>query len=155
MVSPAISAALFAEGSHGESIADNVKRSVRLIAVILGPAILITCLFSYRILLIFGPKYAQHGSTLLNLLAFAAIPDAITNIAISVFRVQNKLSSAAFLNLSMAGIAVGLSWVLLPHFGILAPGIAWTIGQSAGSVAVGAGLLRRHYFKARGTRQSN
>jgi O-antigen/teichoic acid export membrane protein len=151
MVSPAISAALFAEGSHGESIVDNVKHSVRLIVAILGPAILVTCLFSYRILLIFGPKYADHGSTLLILLAFAAIPDAITNVAISVFRVENKLSSAAFLNLSMAGIAVGLSWILLPHYGVLAPGIAWTVGQSAGSVAVGAGLVRRHYHRAKGT----
>jgi len=155
MVSPAISAALFAEGSHGESIADNVKHSVRLIAIFLGPAILITCLFSYRILLIFGPEYAEHGSTLLLLLAFSAIPDAITNIAVSVLRVHNKLSSAALLNLSMAGVAVGLSWLLLPYCGILAPGIGWIVGQSAGSVAVGVASLRRRLFQARDIRRSN
>ncbi|MGC1238351.1 MAG: lipopolysaccharide biosynthesis protein [Acidimicrobiales bacterium] len=155
MVSPAISAALFAEGSHGESIADNVKRSARLIMFILGPAIFITCLFSYRILQIFGTEYAKHASTLLILLAFAAIPDAITNIAISVLRIQNKLSSAALLNLFMAGVAVGLSWFLLPHFGILAPGIGWTVGQSAGTVAVGATSLWRRFCHTRKSRMSS
>jgi len=155
MVSPAISTALFAEGSHGESIADNVKRSARLITLILGPAILVTCLFSYRILLIFGLKYAEHGSTLLRLLAFAAIPDAITNIAVSVLRVRSRLPTAALLNVFMAGTAFGLSWILLPHFGVLAPGIAWTVGQSAGTVAVGAGLLQRRYHQARVIRKSN
>lgn len=149
MVSPAISTALFAEGSHGENISDNVRRSSRMIAFILGPAILITCIFSYQILLIFGPEYAEHGSTLLLLLAFAAIPDAITNIAVSVLRVHNRLSSAALLNVSMAGIAIGLSWVLLPDFGILAPGIAWTVGQFAGSVVVGVSSLRRRYLLRR------
>jgi O-antigen/teichoic acid export membrane protein len=155
MVSPAIATALFAEGSHGESIADNVKRSARLIALILGPAILITGLFSYQILLIFGPDYAEHGSNLLKLLAFAAIPDAITNIAVSVLRVRNRLPTAALLNLSMAGVAFGLSWILLPHYGVIAPGIAWTVGQSAGSVAVGAGLLWRRFYLVRNTRRSS
>jgi O-antigen/teichoic acid export membrane protein len=155
MVSPAISTALFAEGSHGERLRDSVKFSARLIAIVLGPAILITFLFSYQILLIFGPQYAKHGSTLLVLLAFAAIPDAITNIAVSVLRVRKQLSSAAFLNLSMAAIAVGLSWLLLPHFGILAPGIAWTAGQSAGSVAVGVESLRHRRRRGKHRRRIN
>jgi O-antigen/teichoic acid export membrane protein len=149
MVSPAVSTALFAEGSHGESITGNVKRSAQLIAVVLGPVILITVLFSHRILLIFGPQYAGHGSTLLVLLAFASIPDAITNIAVSVLRVRKQLSSAAFLNLFMAAITVGLSWLLLPYYGILAPGIAWMAGQSAGSVVVGVDSLRLRRCRAR------
>lgn len=149
MVSPAISTALFAEGSQDKGFAQNVKLSARLSAVVLGPAILITVCFSYQIMSIFGPQYAEHGSTLLVLLAFAAIPDAITNIAVSVLRVRRQLSSAALLNLSMAVIAVGLSWLLLPHFGILAPGIAWMAGQSAGSVAVGADWLRRRPGRAK------
>lgn len=149
MVSPAISTALFAEGSHGENLKHNVMLSARFTAVVLGPAILVTVIFSHQILTIFGLKYAEHGSTLLVLLAFAAIPDAITNIAVSVLRVRNQLLSAAYLNLSMAAIAVGLSWLLLPHFGILAPGIAWTAGQSAGSVVVGVDSLRHRRIRAK------
>jgi O-antigen/teichoic acid export membrane protein len=142
LVSPAVAMSLFAEGSHGEDIQGHVKRSILFIAIILTPAIAITVLLSSQILLLFGHQYAENGATLLVLLAFAAIPDAITNIAVSVLRVRQQLHLAVILNLSMATIAIGLSWVLLPHFGILAPGIAWITAQTAGSVAVGVEMLR-------------
>ena len=142
MVSPAVATSLFAEGSHGEQVAGNVRRSALLISVILSPAIVIAALFSFQILQVFGQQYAVHGSTLLILLAFSAVPDAITNIAVSVLRVRNHLRLAAMLNLSMAAIAIGLAWVLLPHFGILAPGIAWITAQTVGSLAVGIEVLR-------------
>lgn len=142
LVSPAVATSLFAEGSHGEDIQGNVKRSILFIAIILTPAIGVTVLFSSQILLLFGRQYAENGATLLVLLAFSAIPDAITNIAVSVLRVRQELHLAVILNISMAAIAIGLSWVLLPHFGIIAPGIAWITAQTAGSVAVGVEMLR-------------
>ena len=142
LVSPAVALSLFAEGSHGEDTHGNVKRSILFMAIVLTPAIVVTILLSSRILLLFGRQYAENGSDLLVLLALAAIPDAITNIAVSVLRIRQKLHLAVILNLSMAAIAIGLSWVLLPHFGILAPGIAWITAQTAGSVAVGVEMLR-------------
>jgi len=141
MVSPAVATSLFAEGSHGEQIKGNVRRCAIFIGAILVPAIVFTMVFSYQILLIFGRQYAVRGSTLLVLLAFSAIPDAITNIAVSVLRVEGRLRTAATLNLSMAAIAIGLTWVLLPHFGILAPGIAWITAQTTGALAVGIGAI--------------
>ncbi len=141
LVSASITTSLFAEGAHGAHLRDNTRRSILLIAGVLAPVIIVTVACSHQILGVFGRQYAVNGSALLVVLAVAAVPDAITNVAVAVLRVEQRIHRAAQLNLLMAAVAVGLTWILLPHLGILAPGIAWGIGQSIGAVAVGIGVL--------------
>ena len=142
-VSSAVAVSLFAEGSHA---ADDLPRKVRsssiILALLLGPAMLI-CIFGGRyILLVFGPAYAQHGLSLLIIDAISAIPDAITNIYISVLRVQRRLRFGAILNLSMAALTLILSWILLPAFGIAGQGLAYLISAVIGCVAAGVDIIR-------------
>ncbi len=143
LISASITTSLFAEGAHGAHLRDNTRRAVLLIGAVLAPVILVTVACSHQILGVFGAQYAEHGAVLLVVLAVAAVPDAVTNVAVAVLRVEQRLHLAAQLNLMMASIAVALTWVLLPHLGILAPGIAWGLGQSAGALAVGVVALRR------------
>jgi O-antigen/teichoic acid export membrane protein len=145
MASSAVATSLFAEGSHARrTLPDGVRAGAGIIATLLVPAILISALAGERLLAVFGAAYARHGASLLLVLAVAAIPDAITNLAVGVWRVQGRLTVAALLNVGMAGLSLMLAWLWLPHLGILGAGVAWLVGQSAGSVAVLVVLLSAH-----------
>ena len=143
MVSSAVAVSLFSEGSHA---ADDLPRKVRASAAIsgmvLGPAMLVCFLGGRYLLLVFGPGYAQHGLTLLMIYAASAVPDAITNIYVSVLRVQRRLRFAALLQLSMAALTWVLAWIWLPVLGIAGVGWAWLIAQVVGSLVAGVDVIR-------------
>lgn len=147
MVSPSVATALFSEGSRTVSnIMAKARSSLKIISLLLAPILVVFLLGGHYLLSLFGSNYPQHGSVLLILLAVSAGPDAVTNIYVSLLRVQGRLQSAALLNLGMATITLVLAWFLLPTLGIAGAGWAWLIGQSAGSVVVGADFLIFHSY---------
>jgi O-antigen/teichoic acid export membrane protein len=142
MVSASVAMALFSEGSHVVSDARRQARtSILIICILLIPILLMFLFGGGPILSLFGPKYAQHGVSLLLVLMLSSVPDAITNIYVSLLRVQGRLHSAALLNLSMATITLALAWMLLPKLGIVGAGWAWLIAQSCGTLVVGGDML--------------
>ena len=142
MVSPSVAASLFSEGSHAaRDVAQKARASLGIIGVLLGPIILVFFFGGRYIMAFFGPSYPDHGFALLMILATSAVPDAITNIYVSVLRVRGRLRFAAVINLTMAAITLGLGWILLPILGIAGAGWAWLIAQSTGSLIVGVDLL--------------
>ena len=145
MVSPAVAMSLFAEGSYGvDGLLRKVRSSALIIGALLGPAMLTFFLGGRYILWPFGPNYVQHGLLLLTILIVSAVPDAITNIYVSVLRVRRRLRRAAMFNLSMAALTLVLAWVLLPMVGIAGAGWAWLIAQTVGSTVVGMHVLATH-----------
>lgn len=142
MISSAVSTALFAHGVRHRDTGGALRRGSALIAVGLAPAMLLCLLAGGKVLALLGPGYAAHATALLTLLCAAALPDAITNLATMSLRVRGKLGWAAALNLGMAGIALGLAWLLLPRLGIIGGGWAWLAAQLAGSLAVLVAVLR-------------
>lgn len=143
MGSFAVSMSLFAEGSYAaDDLPRKVRSSATIISMILGPAMLVCFLGGRYILLLFGPSYAQHGMVLLMIFIVAAIPDAITNVYISVLRVQRRLRFAALLYLCMAALTLALAWILLPVLGIAGAGLAFLIAQVAGSLTAGVDIIR-------------
>jgi O-antigen/teichoic acid export membrane protein len=149
MISSAVAAALFAEGSHAT---DNVLHKTRSSAVIIGillvPAMLAVFLAGRSIMGLFGPEYVQHSLQLLTIFTIAAVPDAITNIYVSVLRVQKRLQRAMLLNLGMASLTLLLSWVLLPILGITGTGWAFLAAQIAGSLVAGADVISFYFFSS-------
>jgi len=144
-VSPAVAAALFAEAAHvvgDKGVGTAARSAMALIAALLGPAIVLMLLGGSLVLGLFGPAYPRYGTALLAVLVVSAIPDAITNVYVGVGRGGARSSRAAALNLTMAGTALVLAWLLLPLLGIAGAGWAWLAAQTAGSVAVGAGVWR-------------
>lgn len=138
MGAAAVSTSLFAEGSHaGGGLQRKVRSSIQIIALMLGPEIVICLLFGRYILSVFGTSYAQHGLLLLRIDAISSIPDAITSVYVSVLRVQRRLHIAALLNLSTTAVTVILSWILLPMIGIAGQGLAYLIAAGAGSLVAG------------------
>jgi O-antigen/teichoic acid export membrane protein len=148
MTSSAVAVSLFAEGSHAASnLPHKVRSSIMIIGSLLVPA-MIVCFFGGRyIMSIFGPSYAQNGQELFRIYIVAAIPDAITNIYISVLRVQRRLRFAAVLNVGMAVITLGLAWIFLPVFGIAGAGWAFLISQTAGTLTAGIDFIRLRYYR--------
>ena len=109
MVSTSVATALFSEGSHTtKDLMRKVRVSAVTICILLCPILVVFSLGGRAILSIFGINYAEHGLVLLMLLMIGAIPDGITNIYVSLLRVQGRLRSAAFLNLGMAILALVL-----------------------------------------------
>ncbi|HUY79933.1 MAG TPA: DapH/DapD/GlmU-related protein [Ktedonobacterales bacterium] len=138
MISSSVATALFAEGSHERgALRRKARSSALLILALLGPMMLAFLFGGHYILALFGANYAHYGEPLLLLLVCSAIFDAITNIAVSMFRVQHKLYYAGTLNLGMATVTLALAWVLLPRLGLVGAGWAWLLGEAVGAVAVG------------------
>lgn len=143
MSSFAVAIALFAEGSHAAGdLSSKVRSSAKTIGMFIIPGMLVLFVGGGYILLLFGQGYAQHGLLLLRILVIAAVPDAITNIYISVLRVQKRLRFGAFLNLGMASLDLALAWILLPSQGIAGTGWSFLIAQGVGSLVAGADAIR-------------
>lgn len=143
MVTSAVAVSLFAEGSHAANdLTRKVRSSILIMGALLIPAMLVIFLGGQYILLLFGPRYVQHGLPVLQIDTVAAIPDAITNVYISILRVQGRLRHGAILNLGMATITLSLAWILLPVLGISGAAWAFLISQTVGSVVTGLDYLR-------------
>lgn len=147
MGSSAVAAALFAEGSlAGDDLTRKIRSSVRLIGLLFVPAALVCLVFGREVLAVFGAAYAQHGLALLRVDVASAVPDAITNVYISMLRVRRQLRYAASINLGMAFLTLALAWVLLPTVGVIGAAWAFFIAETAGCVMAGGDILRRRLW---------
>ncbi len=147
MVSPAVASALYAERSNDDGSAP-VRRAAAVCLVVIGGPALVLFLAGGPILGLFSPSYAAGGETLLQILVLAAIPDAITNLAVAHWRSQGRFRRCLRLNLLMAVTCLTLTWLWLPA-GIEAVGVAWLTGQGAGAVLVAALVLRTRHRKGK------
>ena len=152
IISPAVSWALFAEGTRrGADLGQVIRRSAVITGSLLLPLMLVALASRHLVLSMFGSGYAAHGAELLAILVISAIPDAITNIYVSVMRVRDLLGRAAALNVSMALETIVLAWILLPRLGIAGAGWAWLIAQTSGALVVlahGTGARAAHLFRS-------
>jgi O-antigen/teichoic acid export membrane protein len=136
MVSPSVAAAVFAEGVRAHSdLRSVVAKALRVITIMLAPPMVIMIVGGRLVLGLFGAPYAAAGYGLLILLAIAALPDAVSNVAVAVFRVTHRLEYSTVLNLGILVVTVGGAWVLMPRMGLAGVGIAWLAAQTLGAIA--------------------
>jgi O-antigen/teichoic acid export membrane protein len=137
MVSPSISASLFAEGVRNPAgLPAAVRSTARLITLLLAGPVVITLVFGHLILSVFGADYAREGYLLLVLLVLSTAPDAVTNVAIGLFRATGELWRSTVLNIGMAVVTLVASAVLMPRMGIEGVGVAWLGAQVLGTIWV-------------------
>src|SRR5260370_23961244 len=104
MVRPSVSVAVFAEGvREGADLRAVVAKARRGRGVLLVRAIIVMVAGGRLILGLFGASYAAAGYGLLVLLAASAVPDAVSNVAVAVYRVRRRLGYSSVLN---AGILI-------------------------------------------------
>jgi O-antigen/teichoic acid export membrane protein len=135
-VSPSVAAAVFAEGVRAHSdLRSVVAKALRVIMIMLAPPMTVMIVGGRLVLGLFGARYAAAGYGLLILLAIAALPDAVSNVAVAVFRVTHKLKYSTALNLGILCVTAAGAWVLMPRFGLEGVGIAWLAAQTLGAIA--------------------
>lgn len=135
-VSPSVATVLFAEGVRARSdLRRSVAKSLRVITVILAPAIIVMVVAGHFILGLFGAPYAAAGYPLLVLMAMSAVPDAVSNVAVSVLRVTHRLGYSSLLNIAILVVSLTGAWTLMPVMGITGVGVAWLGAQTLGAVA--------------------
>jgi len=135
-VSPSVASALFAESVRaGSELRSVVAKALRVIVVLLIPAMLVMIVGGRLVLGLFGASYAAAGYGLLILLVVSALPDAVSNVAVVILRVTDQLGYSTVLNLGILVVTMAGAWVLMPSLGIAGAGVAWLGAQVLGAVA--------------------
>jgi O-antigen/teichoic acid export membrane protein len=130
----ATSQSLFAEGSYSETeLKVQLKKAIKIISLILIPAILVTFLFGKYILLAFGKEYSSEGVIFLQILAISGIFLSINYIGDSIFYIKNRIKLIILLNFISTSIILSLS-IMLIHQNLLGIGVGWMLGQGIISV---------------------
>ena len=125
----ATSQALFAEGSYNElELKNHLKKAIKIISIIIIPAILIAVFLGKYILLAFGKDYSIEGLILLRLLALSGIFISINSVIGTILRVKHRIRVLIYINFINTIIILGLSYLFLSK-GLLGIGFAWIIGQ--------------------------
>jgi len=132
---------VFAEGSHNEvAIRAHVIKALKMVAILLFPAALLTALLANFLLSWFGHEYAQQAAPLLQLFALGAVPVAVYSAMGAIFKVTKNLAGIVCMNTVYAAVILSAAYWLTPSFGLAAIGVAWIVGNIAACI-VGALFL--------------
>ncbi|GAA1348808.1 lipopolysaccharide biosynthesis protein [Streptomyces beijiangensis] len=138
-----MASSLTAHASHSPGrLAEGVRGALRRMAYLLIPVVIFLIVFAPQILHPFGAHYATHGTTVLRLLAAAALPRVIVELYIGVLRVQGRTGALALVQGTMCTLVLGSTVVLLGRVGINGAGWAVLTSMTAMSLACAVGLRR-------------
>ncbi|WP_435283696.1 lipopolysaccharide biosynthesis protein [Streptomyces koelreuteriae] len=130
-----MASSLTAHASHDpRQLADGVRGALRRMTLLLVPVVAVLVLFAPYILTPFSPDYAEHGSTVLRLLALGALPRVVVELYIGVLRVQGRTGVLAALQGAMCVLVLGSAAVLFTPAGIA--GAGWAVLLSMTLIAV-------------------
>jgi O-antigen/teichoic acid export membrane protein/aminoglycoside phosphotransferase len=100
------------------------------------PAGVILAIAAPYVMEVFGRRYATHGAVTLSLLALSMIPNTVTALYTSVYRVQRRMRAVVALQAGLCGSVLLLAPLLLLAMGIAGVGLAWLVCQSVVAVAL-------------------
>ncbi len=136
-----MASSLTAHASHDpRRLADGVRGALRRMTLLLVPVVAVLVLFAPYILTPFSPDYAEHGSTVLRLLALGALPRVVVELYIGVLRVQGRTGVLAALQGAMCALVLGSAAVLFTPAGIAGAGWAVLLSMTLIAVVSAAGL---------------
>ena len=132
IIPTATSQSLFAEGSYSETdLKVHLKKVIKIISIIIIPAIIVTFLFGNYILLAFGKEHSDEGFILLKFLSISGIFISINAIGVAILKIKHKIKLMILLSLITAAVILSLSVILIKMnlFGVVGVGIGWIVGQ--------------------------
>ncbi|GAA2219116.1 lipopolysaccharide biosynthesis protein [Streptomyces indiaensis] len=136
-----MASSLTAHASHDpRQLADGVRGALRRMTLLLVPVVAVLVVFAPQILTPFSPDYAEHGSTVLRLLALGALPRVVVELYIGVLRVQGRTGVLAALQGAMCALVLGSAAVLFTPSGIAGAGWAVLLSMTLIAVVSMAGL---------------
>ncbi|WP_327184547.1 lipopolysaccharide biosynthesis protein [Streptomyces sp. NBC_01334] len=143
-----MASSLTAHASHDpRQLAEGVRGALRRMTLLLVPVVLVLVVFAPQILLPFHEDYAEHGTTVLRLLAAGALPRVVVELYIGVLRVQGRTGVLAALQGAMCTLVLGSAALLFAPAGIAGAGWAVLISMTLIAAVSAFGLrsaLRRN-----------
>jgi O-antigen/teichoic acid export membrane protein len=124
------------------ALAVNCRQALRKMAALLLPCAIILGLFAPLWLRLFGSAYAVHATPVLELLAAATIPRAVTELYLGALRAQNRTSLVALVQSARGVLMLALALILTGSLGTVGAGVAVAVGQGAIALLTGIGLWR-------------
>ena len=135
MIPQATANSLFAEGSYNEDeLKKHIKKAVKIISLLLIPAIIIIVFIGQYILLAFGKNYSIEGFRFLQLLSLSSVFVAINSIFGVLLKVKKNVRSLIFISIFSAIVILGISYLLIGQ-GLFGVGLAWAVGNAIVSIA--------------------
>ncbi|WP_159424828.1 hypothetical protein [Streptomyces sp. TLI_053] len=125
-----------------ERLAEHARRMLRHTGLIVLSAVVVIVAGAPWLLRLFGPGYAEHGTTALRLMALSALPTVVLSLATDVARARRALRWMIGLQVVYAALVVALAAVLLPAYGLAGVGAAWLIAPTALALPLLAALPR-------------
>jgi O-antigen/teichoic acid export membrane protein len=128
-----VGTALTVETSYGENPEalrrTILRRAMPLVALVTAVGLLLAPL----ILRLYGPEYSADGVHTLQILLLASVPRCLVTFAIAESRAHRRMKTIVWLRAQNAALALGLSFLLTPHFGVEGMALAWLVAQVMGA----------------------
>jgi len=125
---------LFAEGSADEQrIREATTKTIKLIGVLLLPAISVLMIFGRHALLFFGIEYANHSTVLLSMLALSSIFVSINTVCWTLLNLKHRVVEIMIALSLNAFVILTLTFLWTRH-GLTGTGLAWIVGQGITSL---------------------
>jgi O-antigen/teichoic acid export membrane protein len=136
---------LFAEGSYDENgLGKQIKKSIRIISILLIPSIVIIVLFGNYILLAFGSEYSSAGFNFLRIMALSGIFVGINSIFGGILKVKKNIRRILYTNMIGMVVILGGSFILIRNdYGLMGIGIAYISGQVAMALSYGISSFKK------------
>jgi O-antigen/teichoic acid export membrane protein len=125
---------------NAAKLAGNTRAALRRTMFILLPLAGATVLLAPWALSLFGPGYAAHGAPVLQLLAVATVPKALTELYFGALRAQSRTSVIAVVQGIRAALLLGLALVLTRLMGTVGAGVAVLASQLVTMILILPGL---------------
>lgn len=130
IIPKSIATSLFAEGSNGkEKFNQEIKKSLKLVSILLLPAIVVVFIAGDKILFAFGESYSKNSIELLRILVISSLPLAVNTIIISIWRVKKRINNIIITNASIAIATIIIGYLMAPYIGVTGFGLAWLFSQ--------------------------
>jgi O-antigen/teichoic acid export membrane protein len=106
------------------------RQMLKQMALLIVPLAALIAITAPLVLSLFGADYARHGTTLLRLLAIAALPIILNNWYLSYVRVLGDVKAILLNQGLLCVLTLSLSYWWLTEYGIIGIGMAWLVAQS-------------------------
>ncbi len=142
LFSKAIAQSAFAELSSGRGVRDVLEKAARQHALVLFPLVAGMLIMGRFALGLFGPGY-EAAYPVLVILAPSAFAVAITNVYVTLLRVEDRLVELAILPAGLAILAIAIAPYLITHTGLEGLALGWLGVACLGGAWSLRGLVRR------------
>jgi O-antigen/teichoic acid export membrane protein len=144
IIPTSVTTSLFAEGSFDEAqLKTHIIRSLKMIFLLLVPAVLAVLLLADKLLWLFGTQYSSSATELVRIMTLAVLPLAVNIIYLNIKRVQKDLKMIVSMPAFIAVISIALSLILLPRMGFNGVGIAWLAAHACCAIVIVVNWLVR------------